>query len=99
MTKSKIIASLSSINLSKIKNNGIFLENVVSSITYYEREIDFNDVLKTITRIKPMQLLKNYEFIVINIGLNFSEVTPTVIMDPTSLKVVNINLISFFYLW
>lgn len=48
MTKSKIIASLSSINLSKIKNNGIFLENVVSSITYYEREIDFNDVLKKI---------------------------------------------------
>lgn len=47
-----------------------------------------------------MQLLKNYEFIVINIGLNFSEVTPTVIMDSTSLKVININLISFFfYLW
>lgn len=43
-----------------------------------------------------MQLLKNYEFIVINIGLNFSEVTPTVIMDSTSLKVININLISFF---
>lgn len=95
MTKRKIIASLSSINLSKIKNNGIFLENVVSSITYYEREIDFNDVLKTITEIKPMQLIKNYKFIVINIGLNFSEVTPTVIMDSTSLKVININLISF----
>jgi hypothetical protein len=92
----KIIASFASIFINKkIKYKEDFkLENVVASITQYNKDIDFKKVNNLIESLeKNTSLFKNKKFLVFDIGID-KPIEPKLNIEYEHLKVFDINIYS-----
>lgn len=96
----KIIASFASISTEtdklKIKGyaNKLYVENVVASITQYNKEIEFENFKNLIENLKKNTSFftnKNNKFIVINIGID-KPIEPKLKIEYEYLKVFDVNI-------
>ena len=92
----RIIVSLASVNIEKIDPRINKIKNVVSSAIYYDKPLDFNQIVQH-SDVRVSLLLGKYKYIVLNIGIEYP-MLPHLVFETSFIKVINLNIISFIEL-